>query len=185
MIFLVGVGVRRQGRNGRNERNKSFYEQESVTSNIHSNPVSVAADEITEDVEDGGAQISAGTDFDSTIFYIQGYPRYLSKNIRICLRNNQNFEYKEEEIERERRGNSYRIKKSIDSPKEHYLEHLFIPVLLRKTCAEKPILGTPKSVKRITKEEIIAFKKKFYVPENMTIFVCGKFDEERSFKNDR
>lgn len=137
------------------------------------------ADEITEDIEDGGAIIVAGTDFDCTNFYVRGYSRYLSKNIRILYEIISNFEYKEEEVEAERQEVITEIKDAIDSPKDSYIDHLFLPHLFRRTVFEKPVLGTQKSVKHITREDLAAFKRKFYVPENMIIFVCGHFDEEK------
>ncbi len=93
-----------------------------------------------------------------------------------------NFDYKDEDIEREKNETVTELKKALDSPDDHYLAHLFIPTLLRRTPCDKPILGVPKTVQRFTKDDLVAFKKKFYAPGNIAIFVCGKFEEEKVLK---
>ncbi len=177
VIFLVGVGF-----GVRNETEETRGISHFIEHSLYHSNCFRSANEIVEDVEDGGAYIRAGTDFDSTVFYSRGYPRDFSKNVRIIYEAIMNFEYNEEEIEREREEILTEFKKSVDKPNDHYLEHLFIPALLRKTYAEKPILGTPKTAKRITREGIVAFKRKFFVPGNMAIFVCGRFEKERVMK---
>jgi predicted Zn-dependent peptidase len=186
VIFLVGIGVGSRDEAAEINGISNILMRHGISHLAeHFHFVSTAshtADEITEDIEDGGAQMSGGTCFDSTIFCIKGYSRYLPRNIRILYEIISNFEYKEEELERERQEVLTEIKDAIDSPKDHYFSNLFLPILFRKTSFEKPILGTPKSVKCITKDDLVAFKKKFYVPNNMIILVCGKFDGERILK---
>ena len=177
VIFLVGIGV------GTQEGTKKLYGIGHFDEHIlyHSNRFRTAK-EIVENVEYKGGGLYAGTDFDSAILYALGYRHSLSKNIRIIYEIVTNFEYRENEIEREREEILTEFRKAIDAPDEHYLDHLFIPVLLRKTHVEKPVLGTPKTVKHLTKEDLLTFKRKFFVPANIVIFVCGKFDEERVIK---
>lgn len=186
VIFLVGIGVGSRDEAAEINGISNILRRQGVSHFAeHLQFESTAfhtTDEITESIEDGGAQMSGGTYFDSTIFCIKGYSRYLPRNIRIFYEIISNFEYKEEELERERQEVLTEIKDAIDSPKAHYFSNLFLPILFRKTSFEKPILGTPKSVKCITKDDLIAFKKKFYIPNNMIIFVCGKFDGERILK---
>ena len=142
-----------------------------------------SAEEIPEDVEDGGGRIHAGTDSHSTVIYIDRIrPYLLSKNIRILYEIISNFEYNTDEIEREKLEASTEIRKHIEDPEEYYLGHLFIPSLLRKTFGEKPIPGNRKTIKKITKEDLVDFKKRFHLPNNMIIIVCGKFDGERVLK---
>jgi len=188
VVFSVGIGVGSRDETGELQGENSLltaidsHKLHGISHFVehiqfHSNRFRTA-DEITENAEYGGAKIGAGTDFDSTAFYVKGYPRYLSQNIRIIYEAITNFDYKDEEIERERQEILTELRKYIDSPGVHYLDNLFVPALLRKTWAERPVPGIPKTIKNITKEELIAFKKKFYAPENMAIFVCGKFDAE-------
>ncbi|MDP3052165.1 MAG: pitrilysin family protein [bacterium] len=174
VVFLVGVGAGSRNETAEISGISHLVEHIQFNSNRFR-----TKDEIVEDVEDGGADIDAGTYFDSTIFSVLGYSRYLSKNIRILYEMISNFEYKEEELQREKQEVLTEIKKAIDSPDDHYLANLFYPLILRKTPSERPILGTPKTVKQHTADSQITFKKRFYLPDNMVIFVCGKFNEER------
>ncbi len=174
VVFLVGIGV--GVRNEPAELSGISHLVEHIQYNSNSFR---SKDEIVEDVEDGGAAIRAGVDFVSTMISIPGYPRYLLKNIRILYEIISNFEYKEDEVEREKQEAITEIKKISDSPDDHYLDNLFLPLLLRKTSFEKPILGNPKIVRHHDKDAQVAFKKKFYFPGNMIIVVCGNFDEEK------
>ncbi len=182
VVFLVGVGVGSKDEtfNLKGISNLTAYgishfaEHIQFTSNRFR-----TADEIIEDIEDGGARIHAGVDFDSTIFYILGYPRFLSKNIRIFYEAIANIEYNQEEFDREKQEVLTEIRDDLDSPKEYYLANLFFPAILRKTHSEKPILGTLKTVKNIASSDVIDFKRKFYLPSNMVIFVCGRFEEDK------
>lgn len=186
VIFLLGVGVGSRDEQQETRGVNYLAMKHGIshfTEHLHfiSNRFR-ATDKITEDVEDGGAYISAGTGFGYTDFYIEGYPRHLAKNIRIIYEIINNFEYKKDELEREGQEVLTELKDSFDSPKDAYLYNLFYPVLFRGTSFEKPILGTQKTIKNISQEDIIAFKKKYYVPANMAIFVCGKFDGEKTLK---
>jgi predicted Zn-dependent peptidase len=173
VMFIAGIGV--GAKNETNETQGISHFVEHIQ--FHSNRFR-AANEITEDSEDGGADIDAGTDFDSTMVWVLGYPRHLSKNARILYEAIKNFEYNEDEIEKEKNEILSELKREIDSPEEYCLHYLFISALLRKTFCDKPVLGSVKTVKRFTREDLISFKKKFYVPANMAIFVCGRFEEE-------
>lgn len=174
VIFLVGVGV--GSRDDVPELAGISHFLEHIQ--FHSNRFR-SADDINEDLEDGGTDFDAGTEFDSTIFYALGYPRYLSRSIRILYEAISNFEYNEDELAREKLVVLTELRKYLDSPEDYYLDSLFIPTLLRKTFSEKPILGALKTLKNIKKEDLISLKKKFYLPSNMIIFVCGRFEEEK------
>jgi len=174
VAFVVGVGVGSKDDAPELAGISHFVEHIQ----FHSNRFR-ASEQITEDIEDGGADVNAGTEFDSTIFYVLGYPRYLSRNIRILYEALTNFEYNENEIEREKREVLTELRKDLDSPEEYYLTNLFIPAVLRKTFSDKPILGSPKTIRRLTRDDLVFFKKRFYLPANMVIFVCGGFEEEK------
>ncbi len=183
VVFLVGIGVGSRDEIKEISGASNLLARQGISHFLeHAHFISNAfrtADEITEDIEDGGADFNAGTCFNYTIFHIKGYPRYLSKNIRILYEIIGNHEYNEDELEKERQEVLTEIKDYIDSPKDYCHDSLFYPSLFRKTSFEKPVIGTLKSVKHITKEDLIAFKKRFYIPANMVVFVCGKFEEQK------
>lgn len=177
MIFLVSVGA--GSRDDPKELQGLCHFVEHIQ--FHSNPFRTA-DEITDDLEDSGTDIDAATDFDSTTFQALGYAKYFSKTSRIIYEALNNFNYNDDDIEREKEEIITELKKDLDSPEEHYFSQLFLPALLRRTFCDRPILGTPKTLQRITKDDLVSFKKKFYAPENMAIFICGNFDEEKALK---
>jgi len=169
VVFMLGIGVGSKDEAQKLQGISHFVEHIQ----FHSNRFR-ASEEITEDAEEGGADIDAGTEFNFTAFWVLGYPRYFSKNVRILYEAINNFEYNETEIEREKHEILAELRIDIDSPEKYYITNLFIPALLRKTFSEKPILGIPRTIKHIAREDLVSFKKKYYVPANMNIFVCGK-----------
>ncbi len=177
VMFMLGVGVGSKDETPEIQGISHFVEHIQFHSNRFRMP-----EEITEDVEEGGAGINAGTEFDFTVFEVFGYPRYFSRNVRILYEAINNFEYNETEIEREKCEILSEFRMYLDSPEDYYITNLFIPALLRKTHSERSILGIPKTIKRLTREDLTDFKRKFYIPGNMAIFVCGKFEEVKVLK---
>jgi len=174
VMLMVGIGAGVKDETNENHGINHFLEHIQ----FHSNRFRDSA-QITEDVENQGAKIDAGTEFDFTMVWIRGDPRYFSKNIRIIYEAITNFKYDEDEIEKERNQILSELRKILDTPENYYFDYLFIPALLRKTFSERPILGTTKTIKRLSLNDLVAFKRKFYVPANMAIFVCGSFNEEK------
>ncbi len=60
-------------------------------------------------------------------------------------------------------------------PYKFYITQILAPAIYKGTSFERH-LKEPGEVKRITLEDIVAYKQKFYVPNNMVIVGCGPID---------
>jgi len=58
------------------------------------------------------------------------------------------------------------------------LDDLYDSAMYRGTLLSLPVIGTPESVRAISREEILAYYRARYVPNNMTAIVMGDFDME-------
>lgn len=190
VVLLVGVGVGSSDEPNEMKGASHFLSWHGASHFAeHAHFISTAihsAYEIIEGIEYGGGAIFAGTDFDHTEFHVKSYPKHLPRNIGIIYEIIKNLRYKEDELEKQKLEVITEIRDELDSPKESHIPNLFFPVLFRKTPFEKQILGTPKSVRHFSRENLVKFKKKFYVPSNIVIFICGNFgnfDEERLIEN--
>lgn len=171
-VLLVGVNVGPINENDKLSGASHFNEHLFFKSNKHR-----SVRQIHEDLEFEGASFDAFTNRTSTVFHVKSLPNKLLKAIDIIYEAVTNFEYNQEEFERERRVILTEIQHCIDDPDIYSFSSIFIPTIFKGTPLEKTIDGTVKSVGSMTREELGQFKKMFYVPGNMAVVVVGNFDE--------
>jgi zinc protease len=64
-----------------------------------------------------------------------------------------------------------------DSDRTDYLADVFFKrSLFAGTAYERPVLGTVNSIKHLPREGILAYYRKYYVPNNMSAIIIGDFD---------
>ena len=51
--------------------------------------------------------------------------------------------------------------------------------MYKKHPYKRDVIGTPKIISRVTRDEIMNYYKTFYTPENMTTIIVGDFDKEK------
>lgn len=173
VVFLVGVKVGSVNENDKLNGGSHFNEHLLFKSNEHR-----SAKQIAEDLEFEGTSVNAFTDYTSTIFYAKSLPERVTKAVDVVHEAAINFEYNEEEFERERGVILTEIQLYIEQPIDYCLENLFIPAVFKGTPLERTVVGTEKSMGTVTKEELEQFKRGFYVPNNMVIVAVGKFSKK-------
>ena len=136
---------------------------------------------IKEELESAGADIGAETSQVHMVFYAKTLPAEIPKTLQIIYQAVVNDRYLDEEFLNEKENILSEIKLCIEHPLNYAYDNLFLPTLFKGTPLEKPIAGTVESVSKITKEELIDFKKRFCIPE--LVVVAGKFDEQGLIKN--
>ncbi|MDA2922255.1 insulinase family protein [Patescibacteria group bacterium AH-259-L07] len=173
-VLFVGVGVGSVNENDQLNGASHFNEHMLFKSNPYR-----SAKQIVEDLEAAGTSLKAFTSRRRTVFYTRSLPNKISEALEIFYQAATNFEYDEHEFEREREEEILtEIRRDIESPREYVYRYIFLPTLFKGTSFQRPIAGTEKSMAAIQKEELENFKQRFYVPNNMTIVVVGKFDQE-------
>jgi predicted Zn-dependent peptidase len=172
--LLAGVGVGSVNENDKLNGGSHFNEHLLFKSNGFR-----SARQIIEDLEYTGTIVNAYTTWGYTAFYAKTPHKELENSIEILFQAAANFDYDEKEFELERKVILTEIQNYIDSPEKYALMGLFIPTLFSGTPMEKKIEGTAGSMGSVTKKELEGFKRRFYVPNNTIIAVCGKFNRSR------
>lgn len=135
------------------------------------------AKELVEVIEDYGGQINAFTTKESTCFYTKTLNKYVEDSLKIISDMLFNSTFDEEEIEKEKSVILEEISMSEDSP-EDVLSDLHCEAIYGDNSISYPILGIKETVSNFKREELLEYTKKYYVPENSVISICGNVDDK-------
>ncbi len=138
-------------------------------------------EEIIKSFNHNGIDFNAGAARNIIDFKAEGPCEHLSLAIEELYRAVKNSKYDIEETKRDKQSILSEIPYRKDKPMEFCLDSFFA-VLFRGTSFTRPILGTSKSVKKLSRRKIVNFKNSHFRPDNIVISVCGKFDERELFR---
>lgn len=131
------------------------------------------AKQIAEEIEDVGGQINAFTGKEATCFYIKALDSHLELSLDILSDMLFNSKFSPEDIEKEKGVIIEEINMSEDQP-EDVLSDLHSEAIWEKDSISLPILGTSQTVNSFTREEILDYISKYYIPEKAVISISGK-----------
>ena len=131
--------------------------------------------EISEEIDYLGANVNAHTTKEETVFYINALTQFLGKSVDILFDIVTNSTIDEKELEKEKDVIVEEIKMYKDSPDDMVFELNYADSINGQYG--KPIIGTEKSVKGFSAEEIRKYYKERYTKDNILIVVSGNFDE--------
>ena len=138
-------------------------------------------DEISRLVETSGGVINAGTSKEYTVYYIDTVKDSLPIAVEILADAMENAVFPPEEIEKERPVVLEEIKRSEDDPGSVLYDTLS-KTLYTTSPYRNRIIGDEKVVAGVTRDEIIRYYKKYYVPSNMVVSLAGDFEKEDAEK---
>ena len=136
------------------------------------------AKQIADDMARIGGDINAYTSKECTSFYAVTLDEHLPIAIEILGDMLCNSLIEETSLEKEKGVIIEEIDMYDDSPDDLVHEMLQMEVWKDHPLGYQ-ISGTKKAVREITRSEIIAFMKQYYVSENMVISIAGNIDEEK------
>ena len=131
--------------------------------------------QISEEIDDIGANINAYTSKDSTCFYTKSSSEDLEKCMDVLSDMYFNATIPEDELEREKGVVIEEIKMCQDTP-DDVSQDLISQALFYGQSLGQTILGNIENIKYSDRHSILNFKKKHYIPTSTVISVCGKFD---------
>lgn len=140
--------------------------------------------EMAKEIESLGGYINAYTSYDQTVFYITIASRYAYKALDILADAIQNSVFDKDELEKEREVILEEIRMGEDDPSRRIFRQT-MAVLFEKHPYRRPIIGYEKTIKSITRERMISFFKKWYVPNRMVFISVGDFDIDEMEKRVR
>jgi len=90
--------------------------------------------------------------------------------------------FPKEELEKEKGIVLNEMAKDHSNP-DSYIDEMFTRKFFQETPYNLPVIGTVRSIKRITREEIIRYYRNFYSPDNMVILLAGDFESKTMLKD--
>jgi zinc protease len=130
---------------------------------------------IAEEVEEIGGEINAYTVWDETVFHIVVPSSATSQGLDIITDAVFRSVINPNELEKEKKVVLEEILEVKDRPEEIAFDKLFETAYI-KSPYRFPVIGQKAIVEKITRKNILDFRKKWYVPENMFLMVVGDVD---------
>ncbi len=131
--------------------------------------------ELAREVEAAGGHINAFTSFDQTCYYVVMSSRYFETGLDILADAIQNSSFDAEELGRELEVIQEEIKRGKDSPSREASLKLFETAYAEHPY-RLPVIGTSESVDSFERDDVVAFYKKHYRPDNMALVLVGDFE---------
>ena len=130
---------------------------------------------IAEEVEELGGEINAYTSWDETVFHIVVPSSATSNGLDIITDAVFRSTIDQKELEKEKKVVLEEILEEQDRPDEVAFNQVFKTAYIRSPY-RFPIIGKKEIVEKITRKNMLDFRKKWYVPENMFLMVVGDVD---------
>ena len=134
-------------------------------------------EEINDALEKRGGEYNAYTDYSCTVYSITALSEELETSVEILGDMIQNSKFSETEIEKERGVILSEIRTSKDDI-EDYSFNKINEIAFENSPLKYDTLGEEKTVKKFTKEQLMKFYSKYYLPNNCFISIVSPFDHE-------
>lgn len=131
--------------------------------------------EIAEAIDDIGGQLNAFTSRDCTCYYAKVLSDHLDTAVDVLSDMLFNSLYDVNDISLEKGVVLEEINMYNDSPDE-LVHDLLMEKVWQGNSLGYSILGTSKSLKKITRDDILSYIENYYTPQNSIISVVGNFD---------
>ncbi|MGC8657808.1 MAG: M16 family metallopeptidase [Desulfomonilaceae bacterium] len=131
--------------------------------------------QIAKEVEALGGEINAHTSWDHTVFHIVAPSSETAHSLDIIFDAVLKPTIDPKELEREKQVVLEEILESDERPERKSSKLLFSTAYVANPY-KYPVIGYKEIVEKFTRDDIVAFRKKWYVPDNMCLVVVGDVD---------
>ena len=136
---------------------------------------------VDRDVEGMGGRMNAGTSLDYTFYHaVLPMPR-AGTTIEMLADISVNSILDETELELEKKVVIEEMRLSEDSPQRHLARQLYGLVFGAHPYG-RPVIGTADIIQSLTRDTLLAFYRRHYVPESFTLVVVGPVDPVETLK---
>ena len=136
-----------------------------------------SAKQIAESLALIGADFSAYSDYDYTVFNISGLPEYQDEILNLFSEIILQVSFDEKELDIIRKNVLANIKSKADDPSD-FVEQVYEQKLFENSNYGNPLLGRAIDVKSLSKKELMQFYLKYYRPNNAAISVSGMYEAD-------
>ncbi|MBI5561534.1 MAG: insulinase family protein [Deltaproteobacteria bacterium] len=128
--------------------------------------------EIAGEIEAVGGDINAYTSYDDTVYHLTVPARGFSTGLDIMADAIQHSSFDPDELAKELDVIIEEIRMNEDDPGRS-LYKTILGAAYQKHPYGRPVIGAAENVKTFTRKDILAFFRKWYVPNNMTLVIAG------------
>jgi predicted Zn-dependent peptidase len=169
--FWVGVG-------GRYESQRMSGVSHFIEHLLFKGTQTRSARVISEAIEGRGGYFNAFTQEDATCYYARISSEHVKHVLDILADMYLNPLFSDKDIDKERRVIIEEIMMYRDQPHQVVQEKLG-ELMWAKHALGRPLIGTPANIMRMSREDILAYKERKYVPANTVVALAGKVDHDR------
>jgi zinc protease len=134
---------------------------------------------IAQEIEAAGGDINAWTSFDQTVYHLVLASRYFDTGLDILADAVQRSSFDPGELERELKVVLQEIKQGEDSPSRVATQLLFSTAFVEHPY-RRPVIGRAATVTALSRERLLDFFHRWYVPSNITLVVVGDFEPDEA-----
>ncbi|HUT51778.1 MAG TPA: pitrilysin family protein [bacterium] len=128
-----------------------------------------------KDVESLGGDLNAFTSDDHTVYHITIASRYFGQALDILSDLVTNPVFDEAEFNKEKEVILEELRRGNDNPRSRIYKYLFAKAYTEHPY-RRPVIGFDQTVRGLTRQDIVDYYKKWYVPGRMTLVVSGSVD---------
>ncbi len=173
LAVLVGTGSCHEDRG---EAGISHFAEHLLFKGTQRRPT---AKEITQDIEGIGGIINAGTDKEITVYWCKVASPHFSVALDVISDLLLNSRFDTEDIEKERKVVVEEINMNLDIP-QHRLNMLIDELLWPEQALGRQITGYKETVSSITRDQLLNYVARRYLPNNAVISIAGNIQHEEA-----
>ncbi|TDI98477.1 MAG: insulinase family protein [Deltaproteobacteria bacterium] len=143
-----------------------------------------AVGEIARTVEAAGGHINAFTGFDMTVYHITMASRDMTVGIDVLADAVLHSTFDPGELAKEQEVILEEIRRGLDSPHRVLSQSVF-DTAYQQHPYRLPVIGTEELVKSFSREQLLDFFERWYVPNNMTFVAVGDLNPKATLKQIR
>ena len=136
------------------------------------------ASQISNEIDALGGEMNAFTTHESTAFYVKVLDQQASSALDLLADLFHHSRFSSQEIAKEKQVVLEEIRTVQDDP-EDFVHELHIKDIFGSHPLGKPILGNPRSMKRVSRKDLLRYVAKHYRPEKTILAVAGNFSSSK------
>jgi len=136
------------------------------------------ASQISNEIDALGGEMNAFTTHEATAFYVKVLDQQASSALDLLADLFHHSRFSPQDIAKEKQVVLEEIRTVQDDP-EDFVHELHAKDVLGSHPLGKPILGEPRSMKQVTRKDLLQYVAKHYRPENTILAVAGNFSASK------
>jgi len=136
------------------------------------------ASQISNEIDALGGEMNAFTTHESTAFYVKVLDQQASSALDLLADLFHHSRFSSQEIAKEKQVVLEEIRTVQDDP-EDFVHELHMKDIFGAHPLGKPILGNPRSMKRVSRKDLLRYVAKHYRPEKTILSVAGNFSSSK------